>query len=185
MEKENPKQKSSNKKNIGIALEYLNKKSDFDELKEEIKGLESRLKEVDNSSEDPEKIALGILRGYSEDHYKLEDDWSDKMFGEMMDSNKKVIRSGLDRILATQIPRVAEELNLSETCQRRAISIIKKAENLGIAYGKKPAGVLAAAIYMAATDCGEYRSEVEVSQITGASKSSLFEIYKEFSGVLK
>ncbi len=185
MNDKNNKDESYNRKNIGVALEYLNRKNEYEELRQEIDELERKLKRIDSPDKKPEKIALDILRKYSKENYKLEDDWSDKLFSEMLGSGKKVIKSGLDRILSTQVPQLAEDLNLSETCQRRAINIIKKAENLGIAYGKKPAGILAAAIYMAAIDCGEWRSEVEISQAAGVSKSSLFEIYKELSDNLE
>lgn len=184
MENENTKTETEKRKSIGVALEYLNRKNEYEEMEKEIEELEEKLKKISSSNDKPEKIALEILREYSEENYKLEDNWSDKLFSEMLDSGKKVVKSGLDRILSTQVPRVADDLNLSERCQRRAINIIKKAENLGIAYGKKPASILAAAIYIAATDCGEWRSEVEISQATGVSKSSLFDIYKELSDAL-
>ncbi len=79
------------------------------------------------------------------------------------------------------MPKAAEELNLNKETQEKAIEIIEKADEKGITENKNPNSILAAAIYMAVNETGEWRSQVEVSQALGISKGALYERYKDLT----
>ncbi|KXA90505.1 hypothetical protein AKJ57_04120, partial [candidate division MSBL1 archaeon SCGC-AAA259A05] len=63
--------------------------------------------------------------------------------------------------------------------------IIKKAKKKNSFEVKNPVVTVAAALYMAATEAGEWRSQVEVAQTAKVSKSALFRRYKELTKNLK
>ncbi len=96
----------------------------------------------------------------------------------MMNDDRKMVKSDLMSILSNLMPKAAEELGLSEETQEKAIEIIKKADEKGIAEDKNPNSLLAAAIYIAVNETGDWRSQVEISQALGISKGGLYEIYK-------
>ena len=96
-----------------------------------------------------------------------------------MDDNKRMVKSDLMSILENLMPKVSEDLGLSEKTQNKAMEIIKKANEKGIAEDKNPNSLLAAAIFMASNETDEWRSQVEVSQALGISKGGLYESYKD------
>lgn len=99
----------------------------------------------------------------------------------MNDENKskRMIQSDLSSILTNLMPEAGKELSLSKETQDKAIEIINRAIEKGITEGKNPNSILAAAIFLAANETGEWRSQVEVSQALGISKSALYKRYKE------
>ena len=95
-----------------------------------------------------------------------------------MDDEKRMVKSDLMSILSNLMPKVAEDLNLSQETQDKTMEIIKKASQKGIAEDKNPNSLLAGAIYVAVNETDEWRSQVEISQALSISKGGLYESYK-------
>lgn len=96
-----------------------------------------------------------------------------------MGNKKRMVKSDILSILSNVMPKAAEELNLNEETQEKAVEIIKQAKEEDLIEDKNPNSTLAAAIYIAVNETGEWRSQVEVSQALGISKSALYNRYKE------
>jgi transcription initiation factor TFIIB len=72
------------------------------------------------------------------------------------------------------IVRFAEDLKLSPAVQRRAIELLNLAEKSGMVLtGKNPKGLASAALYTAAKELGEPRSQFEISKISAVSEVTL------------
>lgn len=79
------------------------------------------------------------------------------------------------------ISRFSSELGLSGEIQSKAIEIIKKAMNKDLTSGKGPAGVAAAALYIASVLTGERKTQKEVASIAGVTEVTIRNRYKELS----
>jgi len=79
------------------------------------------------------------------------------------------------------IPRFCRALGLSGEVQRKAIEIIKKAEEKELTSGRGPTGVAAAAIYIASILCGERRTQREVAEVAGVTEVTIRNRYKELA----
>ncbi|MBO8182437.1 MAG: transcription initiation factor IIB [Archaeoglobus sp.] len=79
------------------------------------------------------------------------------------------------------ISRFCGMLNLSRDVQKKAIEIIKKAEERELVSGKGPAGVAAAAIYIASILYGERRTQKKVAEIAGVTEVTVRNRYRELS----
>jgi len=99
----------------------------------------------------------------------------------------------LIRELGIQIPlvdpvdyakRIASVLNLSATTLKLAIDIIERARNAGVTAGKDPAGVAAAAVYIAALLNDERRTQKEVASVAGVTEVTVRNRYKELMKAL-
>ncbi|MHA1649019.1 MAG: transcription initiation factor IIB [Candidatus Helarchaeota archaeon] len=77
--------------------------------------------------------------------------------------------------LKTQyIVRFGQDLKLSPAVQKRAIELLKLAEEGGMVLtGKNPKGLASAALYLAAKELGEPRSQFEISKISSISEVTL------------
>ncbi len=82
---------------------------------------------------------------------------------------------------ADYVPRFCAALNLSGEVQRKAIEIIKKAEERELTSGRGPTGVAAAAIYIASILCGERRTQREVAEVAGVTEVTIRNRYKELA----
>ncbi len=80
--------------------------------------------------------------------------------------------------------RIATMLGLSGATVRTAIEIIEKARRLGITAGKDPAGIAAAAVYIAALLNDERRTQKEVAMAAGVTEVTVRNRYKELVKVL-
>ncbi|HIP57009.1 MAG TPA: transcription initiation factor IIB, partial [Ignisphaera aggregans] len=80
--------------------------------------------------------------------------------------------------------RIATMLGLSGATVRTAIEIIDKARRLGITAGKDPAGIAAAAVYIAALLNDERRTQKEVAMAAGVTEVTVRNRYKELVKVL-
>jgi len=78
-------------------------------------------------------------------------------------------------------PKIGETLKLSATTIRKAIEILKEAKKLGITAGKDPAGLAAAAIYVASLLSGEVRTQKEVAQAAQVTEVTVRNRYKELA----
>lgn len=82
-------------------------------------------------------------------------------------------------------PRIGNMLKLSAATVREAIDILKRAQQLGITAGKDPAGLAAAAIYIAALKRGEVRTQKEVARAAQVTEVTVRNRYKELVKRLK
>jgi transcription initiation factor TFIIB len=83
------------------------------------------------------------------------------------------------------IPRFCAELNLSGKTQNRAAELLKLAKKFRITEGKAPTGLAGAALYVAAIQEGERRTQREISQTVGVTEATIRNRYKELVNHLK
>ena len=83
------------------------------------------------------------------------------------------------------IPRIGNILKLSSSTIRKAIDILNRAKKMGITAGKDPAGLAAAAIYIASLLSGEVRTQKEVAQAAQVTEVTVRNRYKELAKKLK
>ncbi|MEM0208017.1 MAG: transcription initiation factor IIB, partial [Thermofilum sp.] len=77
------------------------------------------------------------------------------------------------------VPRIGSLLRLSGATIKRAMEIIDQARNAGLTAGKDPAGLAAAAIYIAAIQNGEMRTQKEVARAAKVTEVTVRNRYKE------
>ena len=77
------------------------------------------------------------------------------------------------------ISRFASVLNLSPKVQKEAIGILKKAEISELTSGRGPAGIAAAALYVAALLNDEKKTQREVADVAGITEVTIRNRYKE------
>jgi len=77
------------------------------------------------------------------------------------------------------IPRFCAELNLSGRTQNRAAELLKLAKKYHITAGKAPTGLAGAALYVAAIQEGERRTQREISLAAGVTEATIRNRYKE------
>ncbi|MCS7122107.1 MAG: transcription initiation factor IIB [Archaeoglobaceae archaeon] len=82
---------------------------------------------------------------------------------------------------ADYVPRFCAALGLSGEVQKKAVEIIKKAEERELTSGRGPTGVAAAAIYVAAILLGERRTQREVAEVAGITEVTIRNRYKELA----
>lgn len=80
--------------------------------------------------------------------------------------------------------RIASILGLSGVTIKTAIDIIRRAREAGITAGKDPAGVAAAAVYIAALLNDERRTQKEVAMAAGVTEVTVRNRYKELMKLL-
>jgi len=77
------------------------------------------------------------------------------------------------------ISRFASVLKLSPKTQNDALSVLKKAEEVELTSGRGPAGISAAALYVAALINDEKKTQREVADIAGITEVTIRNRYKE------
>ncbi|RLE85230.1 MAG: transcription initiation factor IIB [Thermoprotei archaeon] len=77
------------------------------------------------------------------------------------------------------VPRIGESLKLNALTIRKAMDIIRKAQEMGLTAGKDPAGLAAAAVYVAAMMQGEVRTQKEVARAAQVTEVTVRNRYKE------
>uniref|UniRef100_A0A7J3QFE6 Transcription initiation factor IIB n=1 Tax=Ignisphaera aggregans TaxID=334771 RepID=A0A7J3QFE6_9CREN len=85
---------------------------------------------------------------------------------------------------AEHAQRIAFMLSLSGATVKTAIEIIHKARELGVTAGRDPAGVAAAAVYIAALLNDERRTQKEVAMAAGVTEVTVRNRYKELMKAL-
>ncbi len=83
------------------------------------------------------------------------------------------------------IPRLATDLELSGEVQVRSLEILEQAKELHITRGKLPIGIAAAAVYIAAIELDERRTQSEVCEAAQITEVTLRTRYKELVKKLK
>jgi transcription initiation factor TFIIB len=79
----------------------------------------------------------------------------------------------------TYIPRLASKLGLSAKVQSEATKLLKKAKTKNLTSGRDPAGIAAAAIYIASVLKGERRSQRDVAEVAKITEVTVRNRYKE------
>jgi transcription initiation factor TFIIB len=82
------------------------------------------------------------------------------------------------------ISRIAEQLKLSGEVVKTAIEILQKAKKAGITAGKDPAGLAAAAVYIAALMHGDNRTQKDFAVAAGVTEVTVRNRYKELAKAL-
>ncbi len=77
------------------------------------------------------------------------------------------------------ISRFSSILHLSPKTQNEALKILKKADVSELTSGRGPAGIAAAALYVAALLNGEKRTQREVADVAGITEVTIRNRYKE------
>ncbi|MCC6030173.1 MAG: transcription initiation factor IIB [Desulfurococcales archaeon] len=83
------------------------------------------------------------------------------------------------------IPRIVAQLGLSGNVEAIAKDIVAKIRNTGIGAGKDPAGIAAAAVYIATLLTNEKRSQKEIATAAGVTEVTVRNRYKELIEFLK
>ena len=86
--------------------------------------------------------------------------------------------------LAFFVPRICERLGLSHTTARKAVEIAERARELGVSGGRDPAGLAAAAVYLAAQLSGEHRIQRLVAKAAGVTEVTVRNNYKRVAEAL-
>ncbi len=79
------------------------------------------------------------------------------------------------------VPKICEQLKLSGEIMREAMRILDEAKRRGLTAGKDPAGLAAAAVYIAALLKGEVRTQKEVAQAAQVTEVTVRNRYKELA----
>jgi len=83
------------------------------------------------------------------------------------------------------VTRIGAVLGLSGMTMKAAAEILERAKEAGITAGKDPAGLAAAAVYIAALQNGERRTQKEIAQLAGVTEVTVRNRYKELIQELK
>ena len=71
------------------------------------------------------------------------------------------------------VSRIASIVELSEKSKRKAVDILNQAKKIGMVAGKDPMGMAAAALYLACIDCGEVKSQKQISIASGVTEVTI------------
>lgn len=82
---------------------------------------------------------------------------------------------------ADYISRFGSNLGLSGEIQAKAVEIINLAIEKGLSSGRGPAGVAAAALYIASVLLGERKTQSEIAGVAGVTEVTIRNRYKELS----
>jgi transcription initiation factor TFIIB len=84
-----------------------------------------------------------------------------------------------------RVSRIANRVGLRERTQRAALEIIDKAKKKGIAYGKNPMGLAAAALYAASVLEDEKITQDELADAAGITSVTLRKRYADLKRIIK
>lgn len=79
------------------------------------------------------------------------------------------------------VPRIVYALKLSSKVTRKAVEILRKAQEKGITCGKDPAGLAASSVYIASLLVGEHRTQKEVAQVSGVTEVTVRNRHRELA----
>jgi len=79
------------------------------------------------------------------------------------------------------IPQMISALGLGGKVEAKAKEILEQAKNTGITAGKDPAGVAAAAVYIAARLCGIKKTQKDIAQVAGVTEVTVRNRYREIT----
>ena len=76
------------------------------------------------------------------------------------------------------VAKIASMVDAGEKTRRRALEILAKARQLGVAAGKDPVGLAASALYVASTLSGEDRTQRDIARAAGVTEVTIRNRYK-------
>ena len=76
------------------------------------------------------------------------------------------------------VARIASKAGLSEKTKRKALEILKKAEEGKISAGKDPMGLAPPALYVACVMNGENKTQKDVAEAAGVTEVTIRNRYK-------
>ena len=82
------------------------------------------------------------------------------------------------------VSRIASRAGLSEKTKRRALEILRRAEETRISAGKDPMGLAAASLYVACTLEGEDKTQKDVAEAAGVTEVTIRNRYKGLRSAL-
>lgn len=85
---------------------------------------------------------------------------------------------------AAYIPKIVSRLNLSRQAQDIALEIVGQARRLGLAAGKDPSGLAAAAVYLATLRTQEKRTQRQVAEAAEVTEVTVRTRYRELADAL-
>lgn len=83
------------------------------------------------------------------------------------------------------VSRIASRARLPEKTKRRALDILKRAEEMRTSAGKDPMGLAAAALYVACVLDGENKTQKDVAEAAGVTEVTIRNRYKGLKATLK
>ncbi|MEM3451249.1 MAG: transcription initiation factor IIB [Nitrososphaerales archaeon] len=83
------------------------------------------------------------------------------------------------------VSRITSKAKLSEKTKRRALEILKKAEEMKTSAGKDPMGLAAAALYVACVLEGENKTQKDIAEAAGVTEVTIRNRYKGLKAALK
>ncbi|MEM3382395.1 MAG: transcription initiation factor IIB, partial [Candidatus Bathyarchaeia archaeon] len=76
------------------------------------------------------------------------------------------------------VSKIASKVSISMKTQRTAIKILKEARRVGIAAGKDPMGLAAAALYVACVLEGEKKTQKDIAEVANVTEVTVRNRYK-------
>jgi transcription initiation factor TFIIB len=86
---------------------------------------------------------------------------------------------------AKSVAKIASKVNAGEKTRRRALEILAKARESGVAAGKDPVGLAASALYVASTLSGEDKTQRDIAKAAGVTEVTIRNRYKNLRAALK
>jgi transcription initiation factor TFIIB len=86
---------------------------------------------------------------------------------------------------AKSVAKIASKVEAGERTRRRALEIIAKARQNGVAAGKDPVGLAASALYVASTLSGEDKTQRDIAQAAGVTEVTIRNRYKNLRAALQ
>jgi transcription initiation factor TFIIB len=85
---------------------------------------------------------------------------------------------------AKSVAKIASKVEAGEKTRRRALEILAKARQLGVAAGKDPVGLAASALYVASMLSGEDKTQRDIAQAAGVTEVTIRNRYKNLRTAL-
>lgn len=79
---------------------------------------------------------------------------------------------------STYVPRFCSELDLDEAVQTTALCVLDRATDAGLHTGKSPSGFAAGAVYLAAMEHGQERTQAEAASVTEVTEVTVRNHYR-------
>ncbi len=85
---------------------------------------------------------------------------------------------------ARSVAKIASKVEAGESTRRRALEILARAKQSGVAAGKDPVGLAASALYVASTLSGEGKTQRDIAKAAGVTEVTIRNRYKNLRNAL-
>jgi transcription initiation factor TFIIB len=85
---------------------------------------------------------------------------------------------------AKSVAKIASKVEAGESTRRRALEILARAKQSGVAAGKDPVGLAASALYVASTLSGEGKTQRDIAKAAGVTEVTIRNRYKNLRNAL-